>query len=154
METDEHRLREQLRAADRGEAAAWLSWEPRFWQHTAFFTAWTVVFALNAGLAGGAGSATVNLLLTVAALGFLWAERRRAGTYPDGAMPRELRRPVAWSMALFVGVVLVTWALASTTPWWLLAPLAGVATFVAMWAYSRTYAAACVRVRSRLEVAS
>lgn len=154
METDEHRLREQLLAADRGEAAAWLSWEPPVWRHTAFFTAWTIGFALNVGLGGGLGSATVNLLLTFAALGFLGVERARAGTYPDGAMPPELRRPVAWSMALFVGVVLTTWALASTIPWWLLAPLAGAATFVAMWTYSRTYAAACVSVRTRLGVAS
>lgn len=153
METDELRLREQLLAADRGEAASWLSWAPRPRWHTAFFSLWTVAFALNVGLAGGLGSALVNLLLTLAALGYLWGERRHAGTYPDGAVPRELRAPVAWSMALFCAIVLTTWALASTVPWWVLTPVAGTATGLVMWGYARAYDAACTRVRARLEVA-
>lgn len=151
MESDE--IRSQLRESERGEAASWLAWAPQSGWHTAFFTVWTIVFALNVSLVRGTGAAAVNLALTLAALVFLRAERRRAGTYPDGSMPAELRRPVTWSMALFGAVLVATWVLALVATWWLVAALGGLATWVVMSGYARAFEQARERVESRLAVA-
>ncbi|GAB3995384.1 hypothetical protein [Nocardioides marmoraquaticus] len=151
MESEREQILAQLRESERGEVAAWLSWEPRRW-YGAFFAAWTFAFVANGGLAddGFIGSSQAYLVLTFVALSHLWWQRREVGAYPTGSQPPELRWPVVVAMTVFGAVVLVSWALVVVVPWWVAALGGAVATYAVMEAYRLAYHRAAERVRARL----
>lgn len=147
--SDREQLAEQLRAAERGEAATWMSWEPRGW-HSLLFAGWTSAFVLNNALSEGPGNAFLYLALTFLALGFTAWQRRRLGTYPRTGQPPELTWPMLWTTGLFVVVALVGWALAFSQPWWLVVPASALATIAVFEAYRHSFRRASARVRRRL----
>lgn len=152
MESEREQILAQLRESDRGEAAPWLSWEPPRW-HSAFFAAWTFVFVAHRGLGDNhvLGSTPVLLALTVVAGALLWAQRRSVGVYPTGPMPRELRRPMAGWMAVYVAVLATAWTLTAVAPWWLVALGGAAATYAALEAYRRSYHRAAQRAGARID---
>lgn len=152
MESDLDRdlLTDQLREAERGAVAPWVSYPPVPWWYAPAYGAWATTYTLTLLLDGDAVRTVLQALHVVAMIAAIALIRRWRGTYPRGRAPRELNAP----FALLVGGALVVLGVVSllfqlVSPW-----LAAVAAFVLatllVQLYERRYAAAAQRVRERL----
>lgn len=151
MTADEReRLAAQLREAERGEAASWTTWTTTWWWAPPLFGVWAAVFTWNVGRLGDSGGKALNLALVAASLAFIWWQRRRAGTYPHGGAPPEMRAVLAWYFVWAACVVVVSAAAYFLVDRWAGVAVAGLSTWAAVDLYGRAYERAAARVRERL----
>ena len=148
----EHRvdLDAQLREADRGEVAAWAAYPADAWWRPVAIGLWAAAFVLahHPALDGAGDLARLGLVLLP--LGFVLWERRHAGAYPQGSMPRELSRST-WALVNGLAVtVAVSVAAYLVLPLGWAAVVAGAGAATTAYGYGRTYRADVVRVRRRL----
>lgn len=149
------RIREQLQALRRGEAAPYISYPPTPWWYAPAIGAWTAAFIGTFSwwrVNGAAFTGALAVLLALNAVFVTWM-RRRHGALP---MPGRGRAPteivVLWrGFAVVLPMIAALVALA----WWLGGiPVAAGVAFVLVTAglavYERRYAGAAARVRSRL----
>lgn len=147
MESDD--VREHLRHAERGEAAAWLTYSTHEWWQPLLFGAWAGAFVLGQSLAGGT-SRLLSLVLALLPLLYILWDRRRRPVYPIGSMPREMRRST-WVLAALSAVIIgLTWSTYTAASPGVGAVVAAVSTAVALELYGRVYDADAARVRARL----
>jgi len=143
--------REQLRAAERAEAAPYVDYppDPR-WISPAFGVLATLL-ALAANLHDHPGWSSVpSTLVVLGVVGYVLWQRRRRGTQPYGTAPRELTRVYRWYLggAIVIGTALLVmgyWA-----PLWLALPVAFLAGTLGLLWFIRAYDRAATRVRKRL----
>jgi hypothetical protein len=148
-------LEEQLRAAERGAAAPYISYPPTPWWYAPSVGAWSAAmigtftwWRQNVGLFVGSLAA----LIAVEALFLVWM-RRRHGALPmpgKGTPPVEIAAVWRGYLAAVPVVVLLVWL----AGWLAGVPAAAGVAFVLVTAglvfYERRYAAAAARTRSRL----
>ena len=146
----DHSLQEQLREAERGQAAPWISYPPVPWWYAPAFGVWAATYTLTQAVPDTLWRTLLQLVHVVAMLGAVALMRRWRGTYPRGRAPRELRGSFALlvlgALVVVGAVVLVTTTLGTVA--------AAVAAFLLatllVSVYERRYAAAAARVRERL----
>ncbi len=152
MESDLSRdlLTEQLREADRGAVAPWVSYPPVPWWYAPAYGVWATTYTLSFLVESGAGRSALQGLHVLVMIGAIALVRRWRGTYPRGRAPRELHGSfvllIGGALAVLAGVS----ALFQLVSPWVAAPVAFVLTTVLVLVYERRYARAAARVRERL----
>jgi hypothetical protein len=144
-------LRAQLREAERGEAASWVTYDAGSWWEPPLFGLWAAALVLSLGYLDGQAQALANLALVGFSFAFIWWQRRVRGVYPVHGAPREFGRS---SLFFFPGVAVLV--LAASVVYFLVEPwLAAVVVALATWAfvevYGRLYEADAARVRRRID---
>jgi hypothetical protein len=145
----------QLRAAERGAAAPYISYPPSPWWYAPAVGAWAAAFVGSFiwWRVNGAMFATSLAILIALEAGFVQWMRRRHGALPmpgRGSPPSEIA--VVWR-GYGVGVLII--AIIVALAWWLggiavAAPAAFVSVTLGLIWYERSYARAAQQVRERL----
>ncbi|MCP3423286.1 hypothetical protein [Nocardioides pinisoli] len=141
--------RRLFREIERGEAASWLHFARRRRWQPLVFGVWAGMFVLSTALDGAARSLAA-LALIAAPLAYVARDRQRREVYPQGRMPRELRRSTWALVVLSPAVALLAFVVHVTAGTWLAAAATAVATVVAAEVYGRLYSADAEQVRRRL----
>ena len=147
---DHDSVKEQLREIERGEAASWVVYPPTPAWWPVFFGLWSAALVLAIGLLDEKTRSLAQLGLVVVLLAFLAWDRRRRGTYPSGAPPRELTCAIVGLTAACLAVAGLAWLVAAQVNPWVAAVLAGVGAWAADAWYEHRYAAVAARIRERL----
>jgi hypothetical protein len=153
METDGNLdpVREQLHEIERGEVVSWVVYPPTPVWWPVGFGLWGAVFALAVGLLDGAALALTQLgLVLVLFLALAW-DRRRRGTYPSGAPPREFNWAILRMVLGAVAVAGAAWLAGEQVSVWLGAVIAGVGTGIVVAWYEHEYARIAARIRERVK---
>jgi hypothetical protein len=152
MESNQDResTQAQLHEIDRGEVASWVVYPPTPAWWPVFFGLWSAALVLVIGLLDGKTRSLTQLALVVVLLAFLAWDRRRRGTYPSGAPPREFTWAIVGLTVACLAVAGLAWLVGAQVNVWAAAAIAGVGAWAADAWYEHRYAAIAAGIRERL----